>query len=90
MCIRDRSTTDTSTPATPRTRVKTLLQKENNTSEIAQKVLFAECVADQIEASYSEIDTQEEKRKFRQQVCGKLIRKYNLQSHYKRKLKRET
>lgn len=49
----DKSTTDTSTPATPRTRVKTLLQKENNTSEIAQKVLFAECVADQIEASYS-------------------------------------
>lgn len=83
----DKSTTDTSTPATPRTRVKTLLQKENNTSEIAQKVLFAECVADQIEASYSEIHTQEEKRKFRQQVCGKLIRKYNLQSHYKRKLR---
>uniref|UniRef100_A0A8D8TC48 Uncharacterized protein n=1 Tax=Cacopsylla melanoneura TaxID=428564 RepID=A0A8D8TC48_9HEMI len=83
----DKSTPNTSTPATPRTRVKILLQKENNTSEMVQKVLFAECVADQLEASYSEIDSQEEKRKFKQQVCGKLIRKYKLQSQYKRKLR---
>lgn len=63
-------------PGSPKKRVKAMLEKNNE--EVAQSLLFAEVLKEQLKINYKELKINGEKQNFRAKLSGKITKKYQI------------